>query len=60
MANTDRSKFPVIYVRGYAGSQNEVEDTVDDPFYGFNKGSTHIRVLPVTRSSLRLKAPWCA
>ena len=35
---------PIIYVRGYAGTQSEVEDTVDDPFYGFNIGSTHIRV----------------
>ncbi len=39
-------KLPIIYVRGYAGTQNEVEDTVDDPFYGFNKGATHIRVGP--------------
>lgn len=38
--------YPIIYVRGYAGRQDEVEETVDDPFYGFNKGSTHIRVGP--------------
>lgn len=37
-------KLPIIYVRGYAGSQGEVEQTVDDPFYGFNVGSTHVRV----------------
>lgn len=38
--------LPIIYVRGYAGTQSEVEETVDDPFYGFNKGSTHVRVGP--------------
>jgi hypothetical protein len=37
-------KGPIIYVRGYAGTQGDVEETVDDPFYGFNLGSTHIRV----------------
>lgn len=36
--------FPIVYVRGYAGTQGEVEETVDDPFYGFSKGSTHIRI----------------
>lgn len=36
--------IPIIYVRGYAGTQSEVETTVDDPFYGFNLGSTHIRL----------------
>lgn len=34
---------PIIYVRGYAGLQSEVEDAVDDPFCGFNTGSTHVR-----------------
>lgn len=38
------AKLPIVYVRGYAGSQGEVEQTVDDPFYGFNVGSTHVRV----------------
>ena len=36
---------PIIYVRGYAGTQSAVEDTVDDPTYGFNAGSTHIRLM---------------
>jgi hypothetical protein len=36
--------LPIIYVRGYEGNQAGVETTVDDPFYGFNTGSTHIRV----------------
>ena len=38
------AKLPIIYVRGYAGSQSEVEQTVDDPFHGFNVGSTHVRL----------------
>ena len=36
--------FPIVYVRGYAATQGEINATVDDPFYGFNLGSTHIRV----------------
>ncbi|MEH2288619.1 esterase/lipase family protein [Nostoc sp.] len=36
--------LPIIFVRGYAGTPKDVEQTVDDPFYGFNSGSTHIRV----------------
>ena len=35
--------YPIVYVRGYAGTQSDVEETVDDPTYGFNVGSTHIR-----------------
>jgi hypothetical protein len=38
------NRYPIIYVRGYAGTQGDVEETVDDPFYGFNLGSTHIRM----------------
>lgn len=38
--------LPIVYLRGYAGNQGGVESTVDDPFYGFNTGSTHIRVGP--------------
>ncbi|QFS49687.1 esterase/lipase family protein [Nostoc sphaeroides] len=36
--------LPIVFVRGYAGTQKDVEQTVNDPFYGFNSGSTHIRV----------------
>ncbi|MEH2190392.1 MAG: alpha/beta hydrolase [Nostoc sp.] len=36
--------LPIIFVRGYAGTEKDVEQTVNDPFYGFNSGSTHIRV----------------
>jgi pimeloyl-ACP methyl ester carboxylesterase len=38
-----QDKYPIVYIRGYAGNQADVEETVDDPFYGFNLGSTHIR-----------------
>lgn len=37
--------YPMIYVRGYAGNQSEVEDTTADPYMGFNIGSTKIRQL---------------
>ncbi|MBC7442729.1 MAG: hypothetical protein H7311_09450 [Ramlibacter sp.] len=37
-------RYPVIYVRGFAGGQNAMDVAADDPFYGFNEGSTHVRV----------------
>ncbi|MFT8243841.1 hypothetical protein [Roseomonas sp. BN140053] len=37
--------FPIIYVRGYAGNDSEIEDTVSDPYMGFNLGSTKLRQL---------------
>jgi PGAP1-like protein len=37
--------YPIIYVRGYAGSDSEVEDTVSDPYMGFNLGATRIRTV---------------
>ncbi|WP_406835377.1 esterase/lipase family protein [Streptomyces sp. AHU1] len=39
-------KLPVVYVRGYAGNTAGIDKAVTDPFYGFNEGSTHIRVGP--------------
>lgn len=41
--NDDKAQYPIIYVRGYAGSQGEVEDTVSTPYMGFNLGSTKLR-----------------
>jgi hypothetical protein len=35
--------YPIIYVRGYAMTQGEVEDTVATPYMGFNLGATQIR-----------------
>jgi pimeloyl-ACP methyl ester carboxylesterase len=37
-------KWPIVYIRGYAGPTAGINAQVDDPFYGFNSGSTHIRV----------------
>lgn len=39
-----RTKLPVVFVRGYAGTTSGINTQVDDPFYGFNLGSTHVRV----------------
>lgn len=36
--------LPIVYVRGYGGGQSGVDSLVEDPFYGFNAGSTHVRV----------------
>ena len=35
--------YPIIYLRGYAGTHGEVEDTVSTPYMGFNLGATRIR-----------------
>jgi pimeloyl-ACP methyl ester carboxylesterase len=37
-------RLPVVYVRGYAGPTSGIDKQVDDPFYGFNDGATHVRV----------------
>ncbi|WP_116449974.1 alpha/beta hydrolase [Blastococcus litoris] len=36
--------LPIIYVRGFAGGTSGIDKAVDDPFYGFNEGSVHVRV----------------
>ena len=43
MVNKYSPYHPVIYVRGFAGSQGEIDDTVADPYMGFNIGSTKSR-----------------
>ncbi|MFE7271733.1 esterase/lipase family protein [Streptomyces sp. NPDC057623] len=40
----DNRRLPLIYVRGFAGGTRGIDKAVDDPFYGFNEGSVHIRV----------------
>lgn len=35
--------LPVIYVRGYAATMAEIEDTTADPYMGFNRGATQLR-----------------
>ncbi|MFF1634710.1 esterase/lipase family protein [Leifsonia sp. NPDC058248] len=37
-------KLPIIYCRGFAGPSSQIDVTVDDAFYGFNDGATHVRV----------------
>lgn len=38
-----RPYYPIVYVRGYAMTQGAVEETVADPYMGFNLGSTKVR-----------------
>lgn len=35
--------YPIVYVRGYAATMSEIEQTVATPYMGFNLGSTKIR-----------------
>lgn len=45
--STDENCFwPIIYVRGYAMRQGEIDETTADPFCGFNLGSTVMRATP--------------
>lgn len=39
----DPPYHPIIYVRGYAMSQGEIDATVSTPYMGFNLGSTKVR-----------------
>ena len=36
---------PIVYVRGFAATQAEIEDAVADPYMGFNIGSTKSRTV---------------
>jgi hypothetical protein len=42
--NPQHAYHPIIYVRGFAATQGEIEETVADPYMGFNIGSTKARV----------------
>jgi hypothetical protein len=45
MTTTSQHPYhPIIYVRGFAATQGEIEDTVADPYMGFNIGSTKSRL----------------
>lgn len=46
MSNSKTPFYPIIYVRGYAMTQGEIDDTTADPFCGFNLGSTVFRATP--------------
>lgn len=43
MPTLDPPFYPIIYVRGFAGNDSEIDDTVADPYMGFNLGSTKFR-----------------
>jgi len=42
----DAPCYPIIYVRGYAMTAGEIDETTADPFCGFNLGSTVFRATP--------------
>ena len=46
MPNRHSPFHPIIYVRGYAMTRKEIDDTTADPFCGFNIGSTVYRAVP--------------
>ena len=46
MANKNTPFYPIIYVRGYAMTPKEIDETSADPFCGFNLGSTVYRAVP--------------
>ena len=44
MRSPNPNRFhPIIHVRGYAGSESAVEETVATPYMGFNLGATKSR-----------------
>jgi pimeloyl-ACP methyl ester carboxylesterase len=45
---------PIIYIRGYAGTKDAVENAVDSPYYGFNDGSSRVRLDGKGRPALHL------
>jgi len=36
-------RFPILYLRGYAMTRSQVQDTFNKPYYGFNLGATQVR-----------------
>ena len=46
MPAADDCFWPIIYVRGYAMTRGEIDETTADPFNGFNLGSTVMRARP--------------
>jgi pimeloyl-ACP methyl ester carboxylesterase len=48
------SAYPIVYIRGYAMSSGEVEDTFNRPYYGFNLGSAKIRVTSEARPAMQI------
>ncbi len=46
--------YPIIYVRGYAMTQSEVESTFNMPYYGFNLGSTQFKLAAGTEPKMHI------
>jgi hypothetical protein len=44
-AKSHPPRHPIIYVRGFAMTQGEIEEAVADPHMGFNIGSTKSRTI---------------
>lgn len=60
MAAPDRPYHPIIYVRGFAATRSEIEETVADPYMGFNIGSTKgARPGPATSNGSISSRPSC-
>jgi hypothetical protein len=45
MSNQNNPFYPIIYVRGYAMTQGDIDETAADPFCGYNAGSTIFRAV---------------
>lgn len=45
MVKMEAPYYPIIYVRGYAMTRGEIDETTADPFCGFNLGSTVYRAV---------------
>lgn len=43
MDKIERPYFPIIYVRGYAMTRDDIVETTSTPFMGFESGSTKVR-----------------
>lgn len=41
--NMQAPYYPIIYVRGFAATMSEIDETTADPYMGFNRGSTVLR-----------------
>lgn len=39
------SYFPIVFIRGFAGTKNDVESAVSDPHRGFNMGSSIVKLI---------------
>lgn len=47
-------KYPIVYIRGYAMTQGEVEATFNSPFYGLELGSTQYKLGSDSRPNMHI------